>query len=94
MFFYKSCSEGFLYLRKSFEAMLAPVVFVFLLTLSEGQGSHKSVSQLLWAHITYPTLSTFPVGENPSTWRKTSVFDSALTCEGRVRVGLINQLPK
>ena len=35
---------------------------VFLNYKTQGQGHHNSVSQLLWARITYPTPSTFPVG--------------------------------
>ena len=31
------------------------------------KGHHDNVSQLLWAHITNPSLSTFPVGGNRST---------------------------
>ena len=37
------------------------------------------MSQLLWARITYPTLSTFPVGGNRSTRRKPTTFGRALT---------------
>ena len=37
------------------------------------------MSQLLWARITYPTLSTFPVGGNRSTRRKRTTFGRALT---------------
>ena len=37
------------------------------------------MSQLLWACITYPTLSTFPVGGNQSTRRKPTTFGRALT---------------
>ena len=51
----------------------------FYLALPQGQGHHNSVSQLLWARITYPTLSTFPVGGNRSTRRKPTTFGRALT---------------
>ena len=37
-------------------------IFFIYLTLPQGQGHHNSASQLLWAHITKPTLSTFPCG--------------------------------
>ena len=51
-----------------------------LLTASpQGQGCHNSVRQLLCARITYPTLSTFPVGGNRSTRRKPTTFGRALT---------------
>ena len=48
-------------------------------TLPQGQGHHNSVSQLPWARITYPTLSTFPVGGNRSTRRKPTTFGRAFT---------------
>ena len=49
------------------------------LALPQGQGHHNSLSQLLWARSTYPTLSTFPVGGNRSTRRKPMTFGRALT---------------
>ena len=51
----------------------------FYLASSQGQGHHNSVSQLLWARITWPTQSTFPVGGNRSTRRKPMTFSRALT---------------
>ena len=54
-------------------------LFYFISLLPQGQGHHNSVSQLLWARITYPTLSTFPVGGNRSTQRKPTTFGRALT---------------
>ena len=53
--------------------------YFFLFSLATGAGSHNSVSHLLWARITYPTLSTFPVGGNRSTRRKPTTFGRALT---------------
>ena len=53
--------------------------FSFYLALPQGQGHHNSVSQLLWARSTYPTLSTFSVGGNRSTRRKPMTFGRALT---------------
>ena len=53
--------------------------FFILLTSPHGQGHHNSMSRLLWARITYPTLSTFPVGGNRSTRRKPTTFGRALT---------------
>ena len=55
-----------------------PSIF-FYLAFPQGQGHHNSVSQLLWARSTYPTLSTFPVGGNRSTRRKPTTFGRALT---------------
>ena len=56
------------------------ILFYFILLPSpQGQGHHNSVSQLLWACITHPTLSTFPVGGNRSTRRKPTSFGRALT---------------
>ena len=52
---------------------------IFYLASPQGQGHHNSVSQLLWARITYPTQSTFPVGGNRSTRRKPTTFGRALT---------------
>ena len=52
---------------------------LFYLALPQGQGHHNSVSQLLWARSTYPTLSTIPVGGNRSTRRKPTTFGRALT---------------
>ena len=53
--------------------------FIFYLALPQGQGHHNSMSQLLWARSTYPTLSNFPVGGNRSTRRKPTTFGRALT---------------
>ena len=53
--------------------------FFSYLASTQGEGRHNSVSQLLWAHITYPTLSTCPVGGNRSTRRKPTTFGRALT---------------
>ena len=50
-----------------------------LLTSPQGQGRHNSVSQLLWARITYPTLSTSTVGGNRNTRRKFTTFARALS---------------
>ena len=55
------------------------IFILFYLALPQGQGHHNSVSQLLWARSTYPTLSTFPVGGNRSTQRKPTTFGRALT---------------
>ena len=64
---------------------------IFYLAQPQGQGHHNSVRQLLSALITYPTLSTFPVGGNRST-RKTHDFrqsvDYTLAQEDWVRVHL------
>ena len=54
-------------------------VSIFYVALPQRQGHHNSVSQLLWAHITYPTLSTFPVGGNRGTRIKPTTFGRALT---------------
>ena len=54
-------------------------IYFFLSTSPQGQGHHNSVSQLLWARIFYPTLSTFPVGGNRRTRRKPTTFGRALT---------------
>ena len=61
-------------------SLLTLFIYLFIyLALPLGQGHHNSVSQLLWARSTYPTLSTFPVGGNRSTWRKPTTFGRALT---------------
>ena len=55
------------------------IILFFYLAHPQEQGHHNSVSQLLWARITYPTLSTFPAGGNQSTQRKLKTFSRALT---------------
>ena len=54
-------------------------ILFILLTSRQGQGHHNSVGQLLWALITYPTLSSFPVGGNRNTRRKPTTFGRVLT---------------
>ena len=59
--------------------LLYDIAIFFYFSLQQGQGHHNSVSQLLWARSTYPTLSTFPVGGNRSIRRKPTTFGRALT---------------
>ena len=65
---------------------------IFYLAQPQGQGHHNSVSQLLSALITYPTLSTFPVGGNRSTRRKPTTFGRALTTLLHMRTGFESTL--
>ena len=41
------------------------IYYFFYLAYPWEQGHHNSMSQLLWAGVTYPSLSTFPVGGVP-----------------------------
>ena len=70
---------------------------LFYLASPQGQGHYNNVSQLLWARITQPPLSTFPVGGNWSTRRKPTTFGRALTIlflhEDRVQVHIKMNLP-
>ena len=58
---------------------VAQLIYFIYFASPQGQGYHNSVSQLLWARIPCPTLSTFPVGRNRSTRRKPTTFGRALT---------------
>ena len=75
----RKANEQAIKLKNRWDLILFHFLNFILLTLPQGQGHHNSVSQLLWARITYPTLSTFPVGGNRSTRRKPTTFGRALT---------------
>ena len=64
----------------------------YYLALPQGQGHHNSVSQLLWARSTYPTLSTFPVGGNRSTRRKLTTFAERWLYSFHMRTGFKSTL--
>ena len=60
----QKANEQVIKLKNRWDLILFHFFNFILLTLPQGQGHHNSLSQLLWARTTYPTLSTFPVGGN------------------------------
>ena len=57
-------------------------VFYFILlflAFTTRAGSPQQPEPITVGHITYPTLSTFPVGVNQSTRRKPTTFSRVLT---------------